>query len=138
MKFYIATGLENHAAHNNVRDRLTALGHELTYDWTVHGPVWRSGVDVIRKTAIAERRGVEDADFVVVLLPGGRGTHAELGMALALRKPVIIWASDDSQFGAVPQTCAFYHDPIVRTISGQLPIVVIAVLELEDARKADA
>jgi hypothetical protein len=131
MNFYIATRLENHAQHNDVRDRLIAMGHELTYDWTKHGPVWRSGCEVIRETAIAERQGVQDADFVVVLLPGGRGTHVELGMALALRTPVIIWAADDSQFGACPETCAFYHDPIVRTISGPLPIVVVPVLELE-------
>ena len=72
MKYYIATRLENHAAHNELRDELTKLGHEITYDWTTHGPVWRSGVKVIAQTAVAEMEGVRSADFVIVLLPGGR------------------------------------------------------------------
>lgn len=132
MKFYIATRLENHAQHNDVRNRIVALGHGVTYDWTAHGPVWRAGVERIREVAIAERYGVESADAVIVLLPGGRGTHCELGMALALRKRVIIWAPTDEMFGASPETCAFYHDPLVRTISGPLPIIAVAIVELED------
>lgn len=131
MKYYIATRLENHAAHNDVRDRLTTLGHALTYDWTTHGPVWRSGVEVIRQTEAKERQGIIDADFIVVLLPGGRGTHVELGFALALEKPIILWAADDAMFGATPETCAFYHHPCVRTIHGPLPIIAIPVLGLE-------
>jgi hypothetical protein len=30
---------------------------------------------------------VRDADVLIVLLPGGYGTHVEIGAALALEKP---------------------------------------------------
>lgn len=115
MKYYIATKLERHRDHNLVRDSMAARGHQITYDWSVHGPVFRSGVERIREVAQLETRGVLDADLVIVLLPGGRGTHAELGMAIASGKPVLLHAPQSISalyFGAYPETCAFYHHPL--------------------------
>ena len=124
MKFYIATRLENHLQHNTVRDFLIVAGHSITYDWTSHGPVWKAGTKVIREVACAELNGVVEADVVVVLLPGGRGTHAELGMAIALGKPVLLCGGPE-MYGAVPETCAFYHHPLVL----HLPLWVMDELE---------
>lgn len=115
MKAYIATRLERHADHNALRDALAEVGIGLSYDWSVHGPVWRDGLDRIKEVSCLEMDGVAQADVVIVLLPGGRGTHAELGMALATGKPVILNASEadhEAFFGAVPETCAFYHHPL--------------------------
>lgn len=137
MKIYIATRLENHKQHNALRDLLVAAGHTLTYDWTKHGAVWRSGKDRIREVALSERAGVERADVVVVLLPGGRGTHVELGMALAGNKPVIIWSPRPEVFGAHPDTCAFYHDSGVRPVTGPLAHIV-GILEYRDSRELKA
>ncbi len=110
-KAYIATRLENHVKHNEVRDALLRCGVELTYDWSILGPVWREGLHRIREVAELETNGVKEADFVVVILPGGRGTHAELGMALALEKQVYILAEGAECYllRAVSETCAFYH-----------------------------
>jgi hypothetical protein len=119
VKYYIATRLERHADHNIVRDALAAKGNQITYDWTVHGPVWRSGEDRIREVSQLETQGVLDADVVIVLLPGGRGTHAELGMALAAGKPVILHSEDPAPFGATPETCAFYHHPLCVRVTDQ-------------------
>lgn len=114
MKFYIATGLERADAHNLVRDYLVRLGHTITYDWTVHGSVQAEGIERIQQVALAEKQGVLDADVVVVLLPGGRGTHTELGMALASGKPVFMHGQDSASFlDDNGRTCAFYHDPLV-------------------------
>lgn len=113
MKFYIASKLENHAEVNRVRDELVGLGHEQTYDWAVHGPVYRDGLERVREIAVAEAKGVADADFVVVLWPGGRGTHVELGMALAAKKPVVLITPIDGHHEASEETCAFYHHPQV-------------------------
>lgn len=109
MKYYIATSLQNVSAHNKVRDALAAHGHEITYDWTVHGPVWGSGLLKLREVAQSEIAGVERADFVVVLLPGGRGTHVELGAAIALKKVCVIHSETFQPLAADPSTCAFYH-----------------------------
>lgn len=114
MKYYIATKLENHVSHNDLRDWLTSLGHIVTYDWTQHGPVYPLGVDVIREVAEKEIQGVIDADYVIVLWPGGRGTHAELGAAIAANKSVIFYSPVDDHHKATKETCAFYHHPNVK------------------------
>lgn len=128
MKFYIATRLENHALHNDVRDALVARGHKITYDWTIHGPVWRDGVARIQEVCAAELQGVYAADVVVVLLPGGRGTHAELGAALARGKSLILWHPDHVMFEASPETCAFYHDKHAIRVSGPAVTAVVEAL----------
>jgi hypothetical protein len=114
MKFYIASKLENHAAVNRLRDQLVRLGHEQTYDWTTHGPVYRSGLDRIVHVADAERNGVARADFVVVLWPGGRGTHVEMGIAIGMEKTVVFISDVEDHHDATPETCAFYHHHCVR------------------------
>lgn len=114
MKYYIASKLENHIAVTELRDVLASLSHEITYDWTVHGPVYRSGLARVREVAVDEAQGVLAADFVVVLWPGGRGTHVELGMAIAAGKPVIFISDNEAHHEATTETCAFYHHPLVR------------------------
>lgn len=116
MRYYIATALERAADHTLVRDAMAAAGHQITYDWTAHGSVQSEGLDRIREVAEAETRGVLDADLVIVLLPGGRGTHAELGIAIGAGIPgaavigpwterragwwVRRWLADPSDFAA--------------------------------------
>lgn len=113
MKYYIATKLENHAEHNWLRDKLNLLGHECTYDWTTHGPVYSKGLQVIEEVAQLEHQGVADADTVIMLWPGGRGTHVELGMAIALGKRCVIISDVEAHHAATLETCAFYHHPRV-------------------------
>lgn len=115
MKFYIASRLENADQVRYLRDRLTANGWVCTYDWTKHGSVQREAASVIGAVAEAEARGVAEADIVIVLLPGGRGTHCEIGMGIALEKAVFLVSfSEEAQaadFGTEGTTCAFYHHP---------------------------
>lgn len=54
-------------------------------------------------------KGVFDADRVIVLLPGGKGTHTELGMALAKNKKIIIHSKSPHSFSLCDETVAFYH-----------------------------
>lgn len=124
MKFYIATRLERVEEQKALADALKKLGHQISYDWSAHGSVQNEGVDRIREVAIAETRGVLDAELVIVLLPGGRGTHTELGIALAdserqrerrgssfgSEKRIVIIGEDTGVDG---RTCAFYHHPQV-------------------------
>ena len=125
LRFYIATRLERAEEHRRLAEMLRGIGWELTYDWTVHGSVQREGPERIAEVAAAEMRGVRDADVVVVLLPGGRGTHAELGMALAWAKVVVIVADPEDGFvGQDERTCAFYHAPGVVRWEGTLERLV--------------
>lgn len=122
MKYYIATSLSRHDDHNLVRDTLAGFGHEITYDWTVHGSVRDQNADIIRRVAMAETQGVQVADIVIVLLPGGRGTHVELGMALVLGKPVLLHTTTpETHFNSTSSTCLFYwHQHAIHAPAGPL------------------
>ncbi|MBT4962608.1 MAG: hypothetical protein HOI53_09255 [Francisellaceae bacterium] len=109
MKYYIATKLENNHKHNLVRNQLSDIGWSLTYDWTTHGSVKNTSVDRLNEVAHNEVRGVLSADVVIILLPGGRGTHTELGLAIGLNKIIVVHSEDEKFFQANSDTCAFYH-----------------------------
>ncbi len=130
MKFYIATSLSKASAHNTLRDALTKYGHEISYDWTLHGSVKSVSKERLQEVALLELEGVLAADFVVVLLPGGGGTHLELGFALAKGKRVFLHSEDPLVFELGPQTNAFYHHPDVTALSCPLIDVGPAVHSL--------
>ena len=113
-KLYIATKIENAAAHNALS---AAFPDEwsLTYDWTEHGSVKHDRARMF-EVSQAEMRGVAEADAVIALLPGGRGTHVEIGMAVALGVPVFI-VGPGYTFGLGEETCAFYHHPGVTQLA---------------------
>lgn len=127
---YIATGLENFGQHNLLRDSLKPYGVGITYDWTRHGPVYRDGDRRCREVSGLEAEGVIEADLVVVMLPGGRGTHVELGIAIGANnvqehpRPIIVYSSpeDAKRVGLVdgPEMCAFYFHEQVQIVIGSL------------------
>jgi nucleoside 2-deoxyribosyltransferase len=118
MKFYIASGLENAEMVTAFARVLKAYKWTHTYDWTVHGNVQEDGKTRLTEVATKEIKGVVDADVVIVLLPGGRGTHAELGAANALNRPVFIWAESEESFLLGGRTCAFYWNRNVTRVIG--------------------
>lgn len=120
MKYYIATSTTRAFAHNVVRDGLKKLGHEITYDWTTHGSVRLTSLARLREVAHAELQGILDSDFVVILLPGGKGTHVELGFSIASKKRVLIHSEDPALFELGPEACAFYHHADVIQFSGSI------------------
>ena len=113
MKYYIATRLENHGEHNRLRDLLKLAGHECTYDWTQSGSV-TGDLQRISEIAQLEIAGVLSADFVIALWPAGRGTHVEIGAAIARGIPVLFVSDVPEHHEACRGTCAFYHHPRVR------------------------
>lgn len=127
MRYYIASGLENAAKVKELKKILDARGWVHTYDWTAHGAVWPQGGDALRNVAELEEAGVCEAEVVIVLLPGGRGTHAEFGMALSMavataqsheQDPrIVIFSENPKDFEIGPATCAFYHHPLVERFS---------------------
>ena len=121
--FYIATALERAAEAKAIADQLRGFCLGQTYAWDEHGSVQDDGPERIREVAMNEVSGVLDADLFVCLLPGGRGTHTELGIAIAgsiersrhgygrnsSRTIVIVGPLE----GADGRVCAFYLHPHV-------------------------
>ena len=131
MKVYVASRLENAPKAAAVAQELERHGHAITYAWWTHGSVQREGPERIREVATNECAGVASADVVVVLLPGGRGTHAELGIAIGLGKRILVVADPaDGFFAQDERTCAFYHHPAVTRLEASgdvLSLVASAV-----------
>lgn len=137
MKFYIASKLENAETVKKVANVLKAAGHSHTYDWTTHGSVKeitgnkKESIDRLTQVAESERKGVLDADILVVLLPGGRGTHVELGIALgADNRNIIICAETHEFFECDDKTCAFYWNKGIIRIAGTFDIWVAGILKV--------
>lgn len=109
MKYYIASGLDNTAQVRELKAVLDGWGWAHTYDWTAHGSVQGQAKSVKEDVARGEVNGVLAADVVVVLLPGGRGTHVELGIALGNVAKIYLYSPNPEDFDGL-KTCVFYHD----------------------------
>jgi len=109
--FYIASGLGNAEQTRMLAARLKAAGWGQTYDWTKHGAV--DSKEDLQRVSQLEMKGAMEAELVIVLLPGGRGTHTELGMALASGNQVLINDETGEAFNTGEETCSFYHHPAV-------------------------
>jgi hypothetical protein len=130
MRFYVATGLGNREQQREVVALLQGLGPRWrqTCDWTALDPA-RDGRDVCAAT---ELDGLRAANLLVVLLPGGRGTHAELGFALGINwgqhtypKRVVVWSWDGKAFEeGDAECCLIYHAPGVERVTGPLSDLV--------------
>jgi len=118
MKFYIASKLENYEQVNNLASSLKLSGWEHTYDWTVHGSVKETDVETLKSIGQNEYHGVKNADIVIILTPQGRGTHVELGMAIAFNKIIYICHEDDKYFQCDDNTSTFYWFPNVNHFIG--------------------
>ena len=115
MRFYIGSGMKNHDLVDAYAKRLKESGWEQTYCWTKCIGM-DATLDTLAEYAERERKGVADADVVIILLPAGRGAHIELGMALALRKRVFLCAATEEEFG-LDHTVSFYRLPgVVRLV----------------------
>jgi nucleoside 2-deoxyribosyltransferase len=122
-RFYLATKKDRSQKAKPLLEALKARGWERTLAWTDqdHG-----GPPAYANTAIVELDGVREADVLIVLLPGGFGTHVEIGAALALGKPVILHAPD-RQTLETPYPCIFHYHPAVKILISE-PLNLDAIL----------
>ena len=116
MKFYIGSGFINCALVNYYAKALEENGWEHTYNWTKHINDDVTVDDLIEYAGL-EQKGIIDADAVIILLPAGRGTHIELGMALALNKKIFLCTDAKEEFG-IENTVNFYELPCIVKLVG--------------------
>lgn len=125
-KFYVASGLTNSNAVIYVTEQLTAKGFLHTYDWTQNtAPGEQPSFTLKDLTRIGqhEKDAVMESDFVVILLPGGKGTHIEMGIALGRGKKIFLYSQDGS-INNPAETSTFYHLPEVKKCHGSLDELV--------------
>ncbi|WP_027963740.1 nucleoside 2-deoxyribosyltransferase [Halalkalibacillus halophilus] len=116
-KFYIASSLKNINTVREVSQDLVNRGFNHTYDWTLNDKA--STLEELKTIGQLEKEAVKEADFVIVLLPAGKGSHIELGIALGQGKKVYLY-SPNSEVYNVETTSTFYHIPEVEIFEGTL------------------
>lgn len=122
----MAASLRDETLVRQVYSELIKRSHTITYDWAASedkGIVWDE--DKRREVADLEIRGVAEADVLVFLVPGGRGAHVEMGVALGFGIPVLMCYKDEPKFSL------FYHDILVTKFPTLDPeTIAAAVTEL--------
>ena len=116
---YLATGFANGVGpegesslpYQRVYQAVQKLGWRVTFNWTKVPEVSNNKKTV----AVYEMSGVVDADFVGLILPGGRGAHWECGAAAVTETPVVILAEHDDDLYREDgeYQCVFYNLPHV-------------------------
>lgn len=118
MKFYIGSSFKNHKLVNILAERLKQYGWEHTYNWANSIQEAESKEDLIAYS-MHEQKGIFDSDVVIILLPGGRGTHIELGMALAWGKKIYLYSANGEEF-KIENTVNFYQIPEIIKMTGSI------------------
>jgi nucleoside 2-deoxyribosyltransferase len=127
-RFYLATRKDRSKEADALSDSLKAQGWERTFVWTAQD---NGSADEYREVALKELTGVRGSDVLVVLLPGGYGTHVEIGAAIALGKPVILHAPDRKTL-ETPYPCVFHYHPGVKLLVSEVLNVdeILACMQL--------
>jgi nucleoside 2-deoxyribosyltransferase len=123
-RFYLATKKDRGTQAAQLLRALESRGWERTYTWIAGD---EATAEQYADVALKELRGIEQADVLIVLLPGGYGTHVEIGAALALGKPVILHAPDRKTLDT-PYPCPFHYHPDVKLLISE-EIDIVAVLK---------
>ncbi|WP_456279320.1 nucleoside 2-deoxyribosyltransferase [Bacillus sp. AK128] len=129
MKFYVASGFTNKENVKRVSNRLKEKGYTHTYDWTINGRA--ETLEQLKEIGQQEKEAVKASDFLVVILPGGKGTHIELGIALGLSKRIYLYSATEEVFNP-SVTSTFYHVPEVKIFIGELDSFISFIISQEE------
>lgn len=129
MKFYIGSGFKNCELVNYYSKKLQEHGWEHTYNWAKNISNDETIEDLIEYSKL-EQKGIIECDVVIILLPAGRGTHIELGMALALNKKIFLCSATEDAF-SIENTVNFYQLPQIKRIIGNSDDIIKQILSME-------
>ena len=106
MNFYIGSGMKNRELVNYYSKILKEKGWNQTYNWAENDG--EETLEDMIEYAKLESQAIVNSDVVIVLLPAGRGTHVELGMALALDKKIFLCSESKEEF-SIENIVPFYE-----------------------------
>ena len=129
MRFYIGSGFKNCELVNYYSKILEKNGWKHTYNWAKNISNNETIEDLIKYSKL-EQQGIIEADIVIILLPAGRGTHIELGMALALNKEIFLCSATKEEF-SIENTVNFYQLPQIKRLVGSADDNIKQILNIE-------
>ncbi len=133
MKFYIGSGFKNCELVNYYSKALEENGWSHTYNWTKNIGGEATIEDLVKYSEL-EIKGIVDSDVVIILLPAGRGTHIELGMALALNKKIFLCAASREEF-SIENTVNFYQLPDCMKLVGSAEENIKEILKISNGSR---
>lgn len=123
-KFYVASSFKNIETVRYVSNELISKGYIHTYDWTKNARA--STFEELKEIGRQERNALMEEDFIIVLLPAGKGSHIEFGIALAQGKRIYLY-SQNEEVNNFETTSTFYHLPQVEKCIGTIDELILAV-----------
>jgi nucleoside 2-deoxyribosyltransferase len=129
MNFYIASSYENRDLVRVASFLLNQNEFTNTYDWTLNEKAVT--FEELRTIGEEEKQGIKEADFFVMILPAGRGSHIELGMALALNKRIYLYSPDEEIYN-MDTTESYFFLPDVRPYVGGVAEFISFVIKSEN------
>ena len=96
-KIYIWSKFKNANKVNELTNAFEKLDVINAYNWAANIKEEETREDLI-DFAKKEMNAIKDADDVIFLLPLGKGSHIELGMALAYNKKIYLVSNDKNDF----------------------------------------
>ena len=123
-KFYVASSFKNIDTVRYVSKELIIKGYIQTYDWTQNERA--STIEDLKEIGQKERFAVMEADFIIVILPAGKGSHIEFGIALGLGKRIYLYSENDD-VNNFETTSTFYHLSEVEQCKGTINELLEAV-----------
>ncbi|MFK3936857.1 group-specific protein [Alkalihalobacillus sp. NPDC078783] len=124
--FYVGSSFRNIEQVRLVAQTLIKEGFVQSYDWTEWENV--QFVEELISIGEQEKEAIIGSDFIIFILPLGKSSHVELGIALASQKPIYLYSQTDDAF-TPGQTSSFYHLEGVDRFCGSLESYLINLLK---------
>ena len=121
-----ASSFRNIETVRSINHQLTRQGHHLTYDWTRSDRVDTPAA--LQRIGQLELDAVKASDCLILVLPAGKGSHVELGIALSNQISVFLCMLDSTSWIG-PEASTFYHIGDVRPCFGQTEDWVRVILD---------
>ena len=121
MKFYIASSFKNIDTVRYVSEKLIRKGFIHTYDWTQNERDLT--IEQLREMVKKRKPLLLKLILLFVLLPAGKGSHIELGIAIGQGKRTYLY-SPNNEVNNLATTSTFYHLPEVEKCIGSIDELV--------------
>nr|WP_245402911.1 nucleoside 2-deoxyribosyltransferase [Peribacillus muralis] len=110
--------------------KLTSKGFLCVNDWNVQAD--EEAAPIADGISDYEKKGIEEADFMLIFLTAGKGNLSELGYALSLNKKIIVYSPEKDNYH-INKKSIFHNLPEVTICSGTLYKLVKLIHTLSQA-----
>ncbi|AOH55113.1 hypothetical protein ABE28_012205 [Peribacillus muralis] len=115
MKYYMASDEKNMKQVRSLIKKLTSKGFTCVNDWNIQ--VNEEESQIADGIGEYEKKGIEEADFMLIFLTAGKGNLSELGYALSLDKNIIVYSPEKDNYH-INKKSIFHNLPGVTICSG--------------------